>query len=118
MPFTLLPLLLSEVLANEPGSATSLEFVELVARQPVQEGMITFDANGKTVAVPAVKLDSGQFLVICRDAERFEQHFGNSSGVWGDSDAEDFTLQEFTMALPNASGYVALIQGSETDRFQ
>jgi len=113
-----LPLLLSEVLANEPGSVTSLEFVELVARQSVREGSFILSVNGSAVAVPAVPLDSGACLVVCRDSARFEAHFGDSSGVWGDHNLESYPLQESGFSLPNSTGFVELTVGAEVDRFE
>jgi len=113
-----LPLLLSEVLANEPGSVTSLEFIELVARHPVREGSVLLNANGDTLRLPESPLDSGAYLVVCRDAQRFEAHFGDSSGVWGDSEYETYAVQEFSMSLPNGEGYVGLTAGQEADEFR
>lgn len=115
--FLLSPLLLSEVLVNEPGSATSLEFIELAARHPVQEGFALLLANDDSITVPEVALDSGEFLVICRDRKRFESHFGDSSGVWGDDAEEHYALQQAGMSLANGEGFVSLIQGQEEDRF-
>lgn len=118
LEFSELPLLLSEVLVNEPGSATSLEFIELVAQHPVQEGFALLVANDDTIGVPGAPLDSGSYLVVCRDRERFEAHFGDSTGVWGDGVAEDYTLQEADMSLPNGEGFVSLLQLQQEDRFE
>jgi hypothetical protein len=112
-----MPLALSEVLANEPGSVVALEWVELAANTSVDASRYTLSISGTDIVLPTVTLDSGEFLVICRDTVRFEQHYGNSSGTWGDHAGEQYPLRQAGFSLANSSGEVRLAGGGNTDRF-
>lgn len=110
-------LFLSEILANEPGSAVSLEWIELAANTSTTTDGATLLVNADTMNLSTLALDSGAFLVICRDSIRFEQHYGDSSGIWGDAANENYALTEGAFELTNASGHVELRSASSTDTF-
>jgi hypothetical protein len=110
-------LFLSEILANEPGSTVSLEWIELAATSATLTSESFLVVNTDTVVLPALAIDSGKFLVICRDSVRFEQHYGDSSGAWGDGAGERYALVEAAFALANASGHVELFTPSGRDAF-
>jgi len=113
----LLPLILSELLANEPGGAVILEWIELAAQQDVNTSAYSLIVNSDSIPLPSLTLDSGSFLVVCRDTLRFEQHYGDSSGIWGDQPFENFPLFEAGFALANVSGAVRLYDTVTADAF-
>lgn len=110
---------INEVLANEPGSLTSLEWVELY-----NTGTFAIDlkdwkfieGNDTTVITDAVFIEGEGYLVIARkllaeagDSGSFEAHWGNASGVWGDFVMENFPVLEAKMSLTNSGGTLSLI---------
>lgn len=110
-------LILSEVLVNEPGSAVSLEWIELQATRPTSLSDYRLVVNGNSLELAQATLDSGQYLVVVRDSIRFENHFGNSSGTWGDAPIENYDILERSFSLPNSSGEVELVSQEGTDLF-
>jgi len=104
----LLPLFLSEVLANEPGSVTTLEWIELAAVAEVDLSRCSLFVNERHVALPPGTLDTAAFLVLSRDTVRFEAHYGDSSGVWGDHPSEQYRLGQGDFTLANSAGALAL----------
>jgi hypothetical protein len=113
----LLPLVLSEVLANEPGSVVSLEWIELYAEHDLSLQDFTLTVKGDSVALPDLRVDSGAYAVLCRDTVRFEEHYGDSSGVWGDDSTENYALSQIILSLPNSSGSVELSGPGGADSF-
>ncbi len=102
----------NEVLSNEPGGETSLEWIELYNDTEAQAnlGLYSLDANGTGFSLSG-QMAARAFLILCRDSIRFEEHFGDSSGVWGDHESESgYTLQEHSFQLTNSSGYVNLVR--------
>ncbi len=110
-------LVVNEVLANEPGGATTLEWVELYNDSPGTarlsfywfriysnrpDGIDSVDIN------LAGEVGPNSFLVYCRNLDRFEEHWGDSSGVWGDDPSEDFLVSQLPLALVNGGGKVLL----------
>ena len=108
-------LVVNEVLANEPASDRSLEWVELYNDSPSQVSLSFFDlrvysATDSASFVLDGILPAQAFMVLCRNVARFEQHWGDSSGVWGDGAEENFTVDEFAFDLINTDGRVALFR--------
>jgi hypothetical protein len=109
----------NEVLANEPGSNTKLEWVELFNADSMQHdlgGWLFVSKEDTTVISSGTIIPSGSFLIIARkllaeppDSISFEGHWGDRSGVWGDSPKEDFPAIEAKMSLTNSGGTVSLI---------
>jgi hypothetical protein len=103
----------NEVLANEPGGSTSLEWIELYN----PSGSVNFayyelhviSGTQDTVFRPSMTMSAGEYLVLCRDTMRFEEHWGDSSGVWsGTIPPEEYQIYEIPIRLSNDSGRVAL----------
>lgn len=94
-------LVVNEVLANEPGGETSLEWIELynsssgLANFAYYELHLT-SGTQDTVFHPVGRVGGGQYVVFCRDTVRYEEHWGDSSGV------------ELPIRLSNSAGRVAL----------
>ncbi len=103
--------LINEVMVNEPGSDVSLEWIELFNLTGRRARLGLFDViDGDRVSpLPDTSLDAEAYAVLARDAVRFEERFGDSSGVWGDSDAEDYLLLEVDIALRNSGDTVELV---------
>ena len=111
---------LSEVLANEPGSWVYLEWVELFNRGETEVDLSgwVFIEGGDTTELPEEAIISGRgFLVLARhlltssEEMSFERYWGDSSGVWGDDLGEDYPAFEVQMSLKNSEGQVILWDG-------
>ena len=109
----------NEVMANEPGSATSLEWFELYndSSEAVSLASYTIVA-GSQLGPFGVTIQPYEYMVFCRKlfsdqvSPGFEGVYGNNSGVWGDSPYEDFREPiVVTMSLRNDDGGVALYLG-------
>ncbi len=110
---------INEVLANEPGSLTSLEWVELYNSGTFAVGLKDWkfiEGNDTTVITDLVLIEGEGYLVIARklvtdagDSGSFEAHWGNASGVWGDFVMENFPAVEAKMSLTNSGGTVSLV---------
>jgi len=111
--------IINEVLANEPGSNTKLEWVELFNADSMQHdlgGWLFVSKEDTTVISSGAIIPSGGFLVIARklvaeppDSISFEGYWGDRSGVWGDSSKEDFPAIEAKMSLTNSGETISLI---------
>lgn len=119
----------NEVLANEPGAFTSLEWIELfnadagpaaLADFSIVVGADTSRLDSNSIALPA-----GGFVVVSRKpvaedetGTSFEKQWGNNSGVWGDAPAENYPLLKGKFSLSNGAGRVRLLyRGAPVDSF-
>ncbi len=106
---------INEVLANEPGGAQTLEWTELYNDSPATANLAfyelrVFSGTDSTSFLLDGDISPGGYLLFCRDSVRFEEHFGDSSGIWGDDPAEDFPVRQLSFQLTNAGGRVALFR--------
>lgn len=109
----------NEILANEPGSNTKLEWVELFNTDSIEHdlgGWLFVSKDDTTEILSGTVIPPGGFLVIARklvtqppDSISFEGYWGDGSGVWGDSPEEDFPAVEVKMSLTNSGGTISLI---------
>lgn len=109
-------LLINEVMSNEPGSDRMLEWVELWNFSDSTRslsGLSFVDEDNTTAFDDTLVLEAHAFLLLTRDAERFEEHWGDSSGVWGDSELEDHRLLECKMSLRNDHDSVMIVNEHE-----
>jgi len=110
---------INEILANEPGSLTSLEWVELYNTDASAIDLKDWkfiEGSDTTVIANSVLLDGKNYLILARkllttagDSASFEGFWGDASGVWGDSPMENFTALEAKMGLTNSGGTVSLV---------
>src|SRR3990170_6389338 len=110
---------INEVLANEPGSLTSLEWVELYNTGAFAVGLKDWkfiEGNDTTAITDPVFIEGEGYLVLARklvttpgDSGSFEARWGNASGVWGDFVMENFPVVEAKMSLTNSGGTVSLV---------
>jgi len=110
---------INEVLANEPGGLTSLEWVELYNSGTSAVDLKDWkfiEGNDTTVITNSILIGGKSYLIVARklvtatgDSGSFEGFWGNSSGVWGDFPSENFPVLEAKMTLTNSGGTVILI---------
>jgi len=110
---------LNEVLANEPGGSTALEWVELYNSDTLTVNLSGWKFIEDTDTTILSSLDSiapKGYLILAKkliatppDSNSFEGKWGDGSGVWGDSPREDFPAVEAKMSLTNSTGAVTLI---------
>ena len=110
---------INEVLANEPGSNTKLEWVELYNADSVEHDLEgwAFVSKDDTTWFPAgTGVPARGFLILARkllsdppDSISFEGWWGDRSGIWGDSPDESFPAIEAKMSLTNSGGTISLL---------
>ncbi len=112
-----LPVVINEVLADEPGSATSLEWVELYNRQDTAidcSGLLLVD-DPDTTSLDGIILGGGEYVILARRViagpgeDSFESYWGDNSGVWGDAAGENFQVIPALMKLRNSADTVLLL---------
>ena len=105
-------LLINEVMSNEPGGDRLLEWVELWNFSDSAlslSGLSFVDEDDTTAFDDSVTLEAYAFFVLTRNAGRFEEYWGDSSGTWGDSELEDYRLLECRMSLRNDHDSVLIV---------
>lgn len=110
--------IINEVMVNEPGSYQSLEWIELYADSSETATLDSYrlTIDGNEVALPfGLSVAPGGYLIICRrltssESGSFESHWGDGSGVWGDSDYEAAIGEpiEAAFSLKNSGGSMTL----------
>jgi hypothetical protein len=105
----------NEVMANEPGANTTLEWIELFNNSAVPVNLAFYElVVGSTQIGLSGSLDSGAYLVVCRrlvaagTTPGFESVWGNNTGAWGDAPNEQYRVIEASFSLVNTSGSVVL----------
>ncbi|NLI15151.1 MAG: lamin tail domain-containing protein [candidate division Zixibacteria bacterium] len=111
-------IVISEVMANEPGNRILLEWVEIYnnGHYPQRLDQYRLIVNGDTLDWPTmIWLEPRAYVVLCRrllpqnGSDCFEYRWGDSSGVWGDYELEHYQATEINISLPNSSGDIFLI---------
>ncbi len=121
-------MVINEVLVNEPGSSTKLEWVELHNADSIDHAVDgwAFVCKDDTTSFPSgILILANGFLIIARqlsseppDSNSFEGRWGDASGIWGDSPQENFSVVEAKMSLTNSGGTICLIDpGSNAQTF-
>ncbi len=105
-------LVVNEALVNEPDGKVSLEWFELFnsAQTPVTLLDDTLRIDNQFVAVFGnITLQPDEYLVVSRNVVLFEEHFGDSSGVWGDDSLlENYALIQLGFSLKNSAGELSI----------
>jgi hypothetical protein len=112
------PVAINEVLANEPGSSTKLEWVELYNADSLSlnlEGWSFVCKEDTTLFAAGTVIPANGYVVIARqlvseppDSVSFEGRWGDASGFWGDAPEEDFPAVQAKMSLTNSGGTISL----------
>ncbi|MDH4033406.1 MAG: lamin tail domain-containing protein, partial [candidate division Zixibacteria bacterium] len=101
-------LVVNELMVNEPGRSTSLEWIELYVDST---GVVVLDdyqllVDDELVTIPrGWRLEPDSYLIICRKlvssdgSASFETRWGDGSGIWGD------TPDEAAMTLPPVASF-------------
>jgi hypothetical protein len=114
-------LILNEALANEPGSVTTTEWVEILNWPDTGtslsiKGYRYLDGGDTTRIDTNLSIPAGEFLILARKVtgtSSFESAWGNNSGVWGDSPSENYPVIGITkMSLRNSCDTITLIAPS------
>ncbi len=117
-------LVINEAMVNEPGGATSLEWVELYndAATPTAS-LKNYDLWIGTTPIRFDEIDfalqPGEYFIVCRSlyaagiSPAFESYWGDSSGFWGDTEYEASlrTPYDIPFSLPNQQGIIVLFDG-------
>ncbi|HEX9916660.1 MAG TPA: lamin tail domain-containing protein [candidate division Zixibacteria bacterium] len=111
---------LNEVLANEPKSWTTLEWVELFngSDEEINLAGWKLTSDEDTTVFDSIVITAGGYLVLARklvstmDSISFEGYWGNNSGVWGDSPDENYPAVGVKISLTNTCDSVELIDTS------
>jgi hypothetical protein len=115
-------LVINEVMADEPGGSRSLEWIELYNDSPDHDVLLwydlRFDSDTGTVTIPlAGNIPRWSYLIYCRNIDRFEEHWGDSSGVWGDHPSETYLISQLPPQFPplrTDGGWVQLYHMTRT----
>jgi len=117
--FSTANVVINEVLANEPGSNTKLEWVELYNADSVGhllEGWAFISKDDTTLIPAGTTVSANGFLIIARqllseppDSISFECWWGDRSGIWGDSPEESFPAIQAKMSLTNTGSTISLL---------
>lgn len=110
-------IIFSEVLYNEPGNQTSLEWIEIYNRSdtPIDlAGIILISGADTSRFHSGSMVQSFGYAVLARvltseNGASFESHWGDSSGFWGDYTLEDYPAYDITISLPNDNGQAELV---------
>jgi hypothetical protein len=105
-------ILINEVMSNEPGGEVSLEWVELWNYSDSSasfSGLCFVDDDVVTALDSMAELPPDGFVVLARNPEKFEGHFGDGTGEWGDSGSERYCLLACRMSLRNDHDAVMII---------
>ncbi len=112
-------IIVNEAMVNEPGSSTSLEWIELYNNSQSQGFLAShYMAIGNdTIRFPSgLRLAPGEYFIVCAklftdpNSPGFEGVWGDSSGVWGDTPFEGSQRIHFDVnfALINGGGSIKL----------
>jgi len=114
----------NEVMANEPGSSTTLEWIELYNTSGTAVSLDAFfqlEIGGSTITLLGSIPGRGYFIVCRRlftgtGSIGFEEQWGNNSGVWGDDPRENYAQPfETGFSLANGSGAVVMVTAGNDD---
>lgn len=108
---------LSEVLSNEPAGRVRLEWVEIYNQSDLEIdlGDFAFISDSELYYLPEGNfLEPRGYAILARQLEpedgsdSFEGYWGDSSGVWGDHESENFLAIDVPMTLANNYGDIVL----------
>lgn len=109
--------IVNEVMANEPGDDVLLEWIELYNDSPDHATLAFYylkiytGSEIDTIDL-AGQIPARSYLVYYRNFTRFEEHWGDSSGVWGDHESESYLISPLSFGLKNDSARIELYWAS------
>ena len=117
--------IINEIMANEPGSETVLEWIELhnTGVDAVELSDYCIIEGGDTTRFLAgTIMTAGAFAVLSRKPiagpglTSFESIWGNGSGIWGDAPNENYLLLTAKISLRNTCDTITLFMSSASYR--
>ena len=109
---------INEVLVNEPGGFTSLEWIELYNNSESYVNLVDYKIVYKedTISLPDHFLAPDLYFILCKklyaasSGTSFESYWGNNSGIWGDDPFEQQIAEPFeiSITLSNQGGVLQL----------
>ncbi|MFH2036240.1 MAG: lamin tail domain-containing protein [Candidatus Zixiibacteriota bacterium] len=113
-------LLINEIMANEPGSNTSLEWIEVyndsTTIRNLQFATLIIDGVNYPLGIhPVGSVEPHEYAVICKNKILYDSAWGDNSGVWGDDVVNEYypVYQVTGFNLINISGEVGIQYFSE-----
>lgn len=112
-------LVVNEIMANEPGSETALEWIELFnsgSDTVILADYILIEGGDTSRFAAGVYVPAGGFVVLARKptaavgAASFEATWGDGSGIWGDTPEEGYPVISVKMSLRNAADTVTIVR--------
>jgi hypothetical protein len=109
--------ILNEIMANEPGSETVLEWIELHntgVDSVALSNYLIIEGGDTTRFLAGAIMTAGAFAVLSRKPTAgpgltsFESFWGNGSGVWGDTPNENYILLTAKISLRNTGDTITL----------
>lgn len=111
-------LVINEIMINEPGNETSLEWVELF--NPGEDSLdlqnYIFIEAADTTRFATRWVHSRDFVLLARKplstdgSSSFERSWGNASNLWGDDSLENYLLMPAKMSLRNTNDSVTIVE--------
>ena len=109
-------LIVNEVLSNAPGGDSDLEWFEIFNDIGGTFNLTFYEISLMSGAVDTTftfgitdTIPPNSYKVFCRNAIRFEEHFGDSSGLWGDDpQTEGYEILQLPIGLHNSGGTITL----------
>lgn len=112
-------IVINEVMSNEPGSSTSLEWIELYnnsASIAFINSHLLVVGSDTVLFSSSLRLEPFEYYIICRkligdgSSPGFETRWGDSSGFWGDTPFENSIQipQPADFSLLNSGGTIRL----------
>ena len=112
-------IVVNEAMVNEPGSSTTLEWIELYNNSQSQGFLAShyMVIGNDTITFPTgLKLAPGEYFIVCaklfsdQNSPGFEGVWGDTSGVWGDTPFESSLRIHFdvSFSLLNGGGSIKL----------
>ena len=106
---------LNEIMPNPSGNDTDYEWIELFNGSEEDIDLTGCSLDGKNFGDVAV-IEGESYLVVAKDlldkdgdGLSFEERWGDGSGVWGDSEIEDFDVIELNISMKNSDDAVSLV---------
>ena len=113
-------LIINEVLSNEPGSFTSLEWIELYNDSDSSIDLSDYNLviSNDTIMFNSTIIQADEYFILCRKLysqsteTSFESYWGNNSQTWGDSPFEQNLAEpiEVSFSLSNSQGVIQLLK--------
>lgn len=117
-------IIINEVMANEPGSDKSLEWIEFynTSGSPRSLAFYSYNINGVTYGFPTASIGPYEYFIVCAElvstdgSPDFESTWGNDNDVWDPNDpGEDIRVfEESDLNLLNGADTVVLYYSTST----